>query len=272
MSMTWQNWFRMPPLSLISFGIADDRAVARAAPVRGDLLGPLVGRVHRPRPADREVVVGRRRTELVDLRDHELGRLERAHAVEVGHLVEGALERALGRRAVVADDHVDERVVVDAEVLDRVDHPSRVVVGVLHEGRVDLHLALEDRLQRRVHVVPGRDLGMARRQLRVRTDDPELLLACERDLALLVPAVGELALVLVDPLLGDVVRCMRRPGREVHEERLVRHQRLLLAHPADGVVGQVLGEVVALLGRLRSARPASALRTAPGSTGCPRRR
>jgi hypothetical protein len=42
---------------------------------------------------------------------------------------------------------------------------------------------------------------------------------------------------------------MRRPGREVDEERLVGHQGLLLADPVDGVVGHVLGEVVALLGR-----------------------
>ena len=36
-------------------------------------------------------------------------------------------------------------------------------------------------------------------------------------------------------------------GREVDEERLVGHQRLLLADPADRLVGHVLGEVVALL-------------------------
>jgi hypothetical protein len=42
---------------------------------------------------------------------------------------------------------------------------------------------------------------------------------------------------------------MRRPGREVHEEWLVGHQGLLLADPIDRVVGHVLGEVVALLGR-----------------------
>ena len=39
-------------------------------------------------------------------------------------------------------------------------------------------------------------------------------------------------------------------GREVHEERLVGHQRLLLAHPPDRLVGHVLGEVVALFGSL----------------------
>jgi hypothetical protein len=35
----------------------------------------------------------------------------------------------------------------------------------------------------------------------------------------------------------------------VHEERLVGHQRLLLADPLDRLVGHVLGEVVALLRR-----------------------
>src|SRR5829696_6808151 len=42
---------------------------------------------------------------------------------------------------------------------------------------------------------------------------------------------------------------------EVHEKRLVGHQRLLRAHPVDRVIGEVLGEVVALLrglGRLDS--------------------
>ena len=102
-----------------------------------------------------------------------------------------------------------------------------------------------------IHVVPGRDLLVARRQHGIGRDDAQLLLPLERDLALLVPAVGELALVLVDPLLRHVMRGVRGARREVHEERLVGHQRLLLAHPADRLVGQILGEVVALLGRLR---------------------
>ena len=89
------------------------------------------------------------------------------HAVEVRHLVEGALERALGRRAVVADDQVDQRVVEDVHVLERIDQPADVMVGVLHERGVDLHLALEHRLELRIHVVPGRDLLVARRQLGV---------------------------------------------------------------------------------------------------------
>ena len=48
------------------------------------------------------------------------------------------------------------------------------------------------------------------------------------------------------------MRRVRRTGREVDEERLVRHQRLLLADPAHTVVREILGEVVALLrGRRR---------------------
>src|SRR6186713_3630250 len=46
------------------------------------------------------------------------------------------------------------------------------------------------------------------------------------------------------------MRSVRRARCEVHEERLVGHERLLLARPLDRLVGHVLGEVVALLRRL----------------------
>ena len=91
---------------------------------------------------------------------------------------------------------------------------------------------------------------MPRRQLRIRRDDSELLLPFEDLLAQRVPALVEAALVLVRPLRRNVMRGVRRPRGEVHEERLVGHERLLLARPLDRLVGHVLGEVVALLGRL----------------------
>ena len=47
-----------------------------------------------------------------------------------------------------------------------------------------------------------------------------------------------------------MVRRVAGAGREIHEERLVGHQRLLLAGPLDRLVRHVLGEVVALLRRL----------------------
>ena len=173
------------------------------------------------------------------------------HPVEVGHLVEGTVHGALGRGTVVADDVVDDRVVQDLEVLDGVDQPADVVVGVLQEPGVDLHLPGQHRLELLGHVVPRRDLVVAHGQLGIVGDHPQLLLPGEGALALDVPAVVELPCVLVGPFLRHVMRGVRGARREVHEERLVRHQRLLLPHPADRVVGQVLGEVVALLGRRR---------------------
>ena len=197
------------------------------------------------------MVVRAGRAELVQLALHELGGLQGRHPVEVGQLVEGAVHRAFGGGAVVTDDVVDDRVVEDLEVLEGVDDPADVVVGVLQEPGEHLHLAGQHRLELVGHVVPRRDLGVAAGELGVGGDDAELLLAGEDPLALHVPAVVELTAVAVGPLLGDVVRRMGRPVGEVDEERLVRHQRLLLTHPADGPVGQVLGQVVALFGRGR---------------------
>jgi hypothetical protein len=125
-----------------------------------------------------------------------------------------------------------------------------MMVGVLEECGIDLHLAREDRPQVFRGRVPGRNLVRPRRQDRIRGDDAQLFLARERLLAQLVPALIELALVFLDPVLRHVVRRVAGAGREVHEERLVGHQRLLLARPLDRLVRHVLGEVVALLGRL----------------------
>jgi hypothetical protein len=63
---------------------------------------------------------------------------------------------------VVADDVVHERVLEDAEVVERVHEPSDVV-GVLEEAGEDLHLPRKHRLELVGHVLPGRDLLMARR-------------------------------------------------------------------------------------------------------------
>ena len=87
-----------------------------------------------------------------------------------------------------------------------------MVVGVREEACVDLHLALEDRLELLWHIIPGRDLLMPLREVGILRDDAQLLLPGEGALALLVPAVGEVALVLLDPLLGHVMRGVRRAG------------------------------------------------------------
>ena len=172
------------------------------------------------------------------------------HLVEEQHLVEGAGDAALGRGAVVGDDH-DQRVVELADLLERVEDAAEVVVGVRDEAGVDLHhpgveapLVVGQR-------VPLGHVGIARRELGVRRQQAELLLAREHRLAVGVPARVELALVAVGPLLRHVVRSVRRAGRVVHEERLLGRVDVRVEDQLDRVVGQVLAEVVALLRRPR---------------------
>jgi hypothetical protein len=105
--------------------------------------------------------------------------------------------------------------------------PADVVVGVLEEPGVHLHLARQHRLQRVGHVVPGRDLGVTRRQLGVGRDDTELFWRANvRSRSTSHPSVELAPGSLSAHSFGDVMRGMGRARREVDEERLVRHQRL----------------------------------------------
>ena len=111
--------------------------------------------------------------------------------------------------------------------LQRVDQPPEVMVGVLEESGVDLHLTAKiGRMFSGVSSQAG--ISRTRGQLGILGDHAELLLTREDLFAQLVPALIELALVLVGPLLRHVVRRVAGAGREVDEERLVGHQRLLL--------------------------------------------
>ena len=127
-------------LSFDSPGPMHNQSVACTAPMRCHLLGPLVGRVHRMRPAHRVVIVGLDPAEFFDMRLQELRRLKIGKAGKRHQLVVGALQGALARGAVVADDQIDQRVVDDVEILQRVDEEADVIVGMLHEAREDLHL------------------------------------------------------------------------------------------------------------------------------------
>ena len=165
--------------------------------------------------------------------------------VQRRHLVEGAGEGALQAGAVVAPDPDDEGVVELAHLLDGVEDAADVPVGVLRVAGVGLHLTrvqaplgLAQRVPRRERVV--------RRQLGLRGDDPELLLARERLLAGDVPSPVELARVPVRPLARHVVRRVAAAGRVVHEPG---RARLLGAHavnPVDRLLGHVVREVVGL--------------------------
>ena len=97
----------------------------------------------------------------------------------------------------------------DAEVLDRVDEATHLVVGLLEESGVDLHLAGQHWLEFRGHVVPRRDLVVACGQFGILGNHAQLLLLGQDLLAQHVPALVELALVLVRPFLGHMVRRVR---------------------------------------------------------------
>ena len=107
----------------------------------------------------------------------------------------------------------------------------------------------------RLAVRPAAGLGRAdrvqRRQLGVGRDDAHLLLARERLLAHRLIAHVEAALEAVDPLLRRVVRGVAGARRVVEEERLVGRQHLGVLDELERLVGEVLGEVVALLRRAR---------------------
>ena len=174
----------------------------------------------------------------------------RAHAVQHRHLVERPVQRALGRGAVIPEDVVDQRVVEDLEVLQRLDQAADVMVGVREKRGVDLHLPRQHRFHLRRHRVERGDFRRPLGELGISGNHAERLLARKGFFADLVPALVELSLELVDPFLGHLMGRVRGTGRVVHEERLVGHQRLLLAHPPDRLVGHVLGEVVPLFRRL----------------------
>jgi hypothetical protein len=164
-------------------------------------------------------------------------------------LAEGAARAALTRGAVVAQEVEEQRVVEDIHLLERVDEPAHLDVGVLGEAGVGLHEARRDPLLGLVELVPVRDPLGPRRQLGRLGHEAELLLAGQCLLALGVPARVEPAGVLVSPLRRDMERRVRGTEREVGEERPLGRDGLLVLDPGDGVVDQVLREVVAVLGK-----------------------
>ena len=93
------------------------------------------------------------------------------------------------------------------------------------------------------------DIGIRidRRQFGVRRDDAHPLLVLQHDLAVPLVAHVEAARIAVGPLLEDVVRCVAGTGAHIGEPRPVGRDHLGVADEFDGPVGDVLGEVIALL-------------------------
>src|SRR5581483_8806960 len=117
--------------------------------------------------------------------------------------------------------------------------PADVMIGKLKEARVDLHLTREHSLKFRRKRIPGGNLFRAHGELAVLRNHAELFLTRERLFAKLVPALVELAFVLVGPFLRDVVRRVRSTGSKIHKERLISGEQPLLPYPRDGAIRHI---------------------------------
>ena len=212
----------------------DRERIARAAEVRRDQLRVAQRRVARPRPAGVVHVVHLRAAECVEPAElvHHLDLLfDGVRNLILREQFADAAVLAFGARAVVAPDVDDQRVVADAEPVEFVDHAARLHVDVLDETREHFHQAPLKRPLRFRNAVPRRHRIGARRELRILGNPAEFLLPLERAFAQRIPAVVELAFILVGPLFEDVVRTVTGAGRPVHQERLIRRVRAMLAHP-----------------------------------------
>ena len=152
----------------------------------------------------------------------------------------------LGARSVVAPDVKDEGVVADAELLEPVHELADLRIGVLDEPGEHLHQPPLERPLRFGNAVPRSQRVGPRRQFRVRRESSRAPSVAEDALAIPVPAVVELAFVLVGPLREDVVRAVGAPGRPVHQERLVGREGLVPLDPGEALVDHVFGQVVFL--------------------------
>ena len=212
------------------------------------------------------MVVGPGPAELVDHRQvclHVIG-----DAVGEHHLVDRPVRAALAARSVVR--HQDHHGVLPLPgLLQVVQQPADVMVGMGQEPRVHLgHPAEQPLLLRRQGVPwPGevqrrerpavraraglrRADRVDRRQPGIGRDDPHLLLPGQGLLPHRLVSHVKAALELVGPFFGDMVRRVRGAGRVVQEERLVRRDGLGVLDELQRLVGQVLGEVVALFRKL----------------------
>ena len=228
----------------------DGHRVVRAAQVAGHLLAPLERRVVGMRPGRRKVRCGVKPAQFLDaaelLDDCQLLLGVQHDAIEEGRLVEGTRGRAFHAGAVVTPDVDDERVVELAHRLDFVDQAAYVPVSVFREAGKNLHLPGVELLLGVVERIPGRIRVRSGRQLGVRRDDAELLLALKGFLTVLIPAIVELALVFVRPFLRNMMRRMGGAGGVIDEPWLVRVMCADGVQPLDGLVGDVVGEVIEL--------------------------
>ena len=106
---------------------------------------------------------------------------------------------------------------------------------------------------------------MPRCELGVRWNPALFLRPLEDPLAVLIPAIIELAFVLICPFFRNMVRAVDCAAGPVHKERFVRLKRTVPVEPSDGVISQVLAQVVTLFRASSAAAQLVVFRTRCGS-------
>ena len=233
---------------------AHDHRVARPTEVGGQELHSLVRATACPGPARVVLVVGLRRSERVesaDLLERRDVHRDRARDPVLRQQLADRAVLTFARGAVVAPDVEDQRVVPVAQTVELVDQAADLNVDVLGVPGGNFHQPALERLLVFGDAFPRRQCLVSRRQLGV-SGNPALLLGARVSaLAIGVPAVVEIPCVLVGPLLHDVMWAVQAARGPVHVKRLVRLERPVVTQPADGVIRQILAEVVSLVGRFR---------------------
>ena len=211
----------------------------------GVLLVPLERRVAGLGPAPRVVGVAVGPADVVDPADGLVGGLH--DHVEVLHLVHDAEGPALLAGPVVREqDH--DGVLQPAQPVELGQEPADLVVGVLEEGGEGLLEACGQEPLVLGQAVPRLHPGVAGGQLGPLGQQAELLLAGEPPVPGGVPAVVEPAAPPGQVLGRGLVGGVHGPEGQVGEEGTVGADRDRVVDERDGVVDQVLAEVVALLG------------------------
>jgi hypothetical protein len=168
-------------------------------------------------------------------------------AVQHGDGTGSPRHATLGAGTVVAGNEDDYCVVEFSALFNSIDHPTDLIVDEFVVTGVDLHLTFEEFARLCIETVPCWHVLGARCEFGSLGNNAEIFLTFERDFSLLIPAVSEFAFVLVGPLFRRVMRRMCRPRCVVQKEWPVWRNRILIAHPGDGLVRLIDAQVVALL-------------------------
>src|SRR5258707_13830934 len=188
------------------------------------------------------------------------------------HLVKCSFQSAFGARTVVTANVDNERIVELTLILNFLNDPANLMVGIGDISCENLSLArVEFLLEQRERIPPWQlcatILSLSVRpigKLRTERDHAEPLLVRENLLPQFLIAHVKLALELLNPFSRRLVRRMGASGYVIEEKRLVRRRRVQTSHILDRLVGQIGCEIIAGLVDPRKNRGVIAIKI-----GCP---